>query len=400
MTDTSQVVRKLFPAVYRLHAYRRAAQVERRIAKEQRHYETITYGRIDGRPIALRLRDRLAARGIVTSPKPVGTLHIVYATRPSNWEPHNIPPQLGRFGEVSNYYYAERGFDDGEPTWLQRRHELDADLLHFVRELHRRRPIDVFLGYLSGWQVAPETIRAIGNMGIVTCAFHWDDKLSFRGTMADGRWSGPAAVAAAYDLNLTNAPSSIVKYEAEGGLAVFWPEAANPDHFKPLNLAFDRDVSFLGACYGFRPVLVDYLRRSAIKVETFGHGWPSGPLAAEDIVKLYARSRINLGFGGIGYSMNAQCLKGRDFEVPMCGALYLTSANPELAIVYDCEREIVTYSSKEDCLRTIRTLLSNPGSCDEIRKAARNTSAIRHTWQHRFFELLSLLGLIPVEESL
>lgn len=394
MINTSQVVRRLLPAVYRLHTYRRARQIERRIAKEQHYYEESARGCAESRPIALRLRERLAARSVVISPKPKGDLHIVFATRPSNWEPHNIPPELEKMGTVTRYYYSERGFDDAASDWVHRRHKMDADLLAFVREVQSRQPIDMFLGYLSGWQIAPETIRAIGGMGIVTCGFHWDDKLSFRGIKVGERWSGPAAVAAAYDLNLTNAPSSLVKYEVEGGLALFWPEAANPDHFRPLDLPFRYDVSFVGACYGHRPILVNYLRRNGAQVEAFGLGWPNGPLSDGEMVRLYASSRINLGFGGIGYSMNAQCLKGRDFEVPMCGAVYLTSANPELALVYDCENEIVTYRGKQDCLRTIQTLLNDHIRCEKIRRAARIKAAQLHTWQERFRELFGVIGLI------
>jgi len=64
--------------------------------------------------------------------------------------------------------------------------------------------------------------------------------------------------------------------------------------------------------------------------------------------RIYARSRINLGFGGIGHSRNLVCLKGRDFEVPMSGALYVTQHNPELALVFDIGREIVTYRDESE----------------------------------------------------
>jgi len=277
---------------------------------------------------------------------------------------------------------------------------MDSDLLRFVREQHRRQPIDVFLSYLSGWQVAPETICAIGEMGIVTCAFHWDDKLSFRGMMAGGRWSGPAAVAAAYDLNLTNSPSSIVKYEVEGGLAMFWPEAANPDHFRPLDISFDYDVSFVGACYGYRPILVDYLRREGIRIDAFGPGWPNGPVSEDEMVNLYARSRINLGFGGIGYSTQVHCLKGRDFEVPMCGSLYLTSDNPELELIYDIDKEILTYRNKEECCEKIHYVLANQNEANAIRQAARRRCLMDHTWAVRFRTLLTTIGFLMEDEAM
>ena len=62
---------------------------------------------------------------------------------------------------------------------------MNADLVAFVRAAHARQPIDLFVGYLSGWHVAAETIRQIGDMGIVTCGFCLDDKAGFRGR----RWA-------------------------------------------------------------------------------------------------------------------------------------------------------------------------------------------------------------------
>jgi len=231
-------------------------------------------------------------------------------------------------------------------------------------------------------------------MGIPTFGFHWDDKLSFRGELSEGRWSGPAAVASAYDLNLTNSPSSIIKYEAEGGLSIFWPEAANPEHFRPLDLPFEYDVSFIGDCYGYRPIMIEYLRRNGISVETFGPGWSNGSVSEKEMVEIYARSRINLGFGGIGYSMKEQCLKGRDFEVPMCGALYLTSDNPDLHLVYDIGREVVTYTTKEECLTKIHYLLDRPEEAMAIRKAARTICLREHTWERRFESIFKLAGIL------
>ncbi|OFW14935.1 MAG: hypothetical protein A3H27_13455 [Acidobacteria bacterium RIFCSPLOWO2_02_FULL_59_13] len=379
------------PALYAAYGRLRAMTQERRIHAEQRLYERLAGTGPAARPLVERLRDRLRARNIARSRSGEGEWHVLYATMPSDWELHNIPPELSRVARMSRYYYSERGFDPLGRAWVNRRHRLDKDLLEFVHELNAREPIDVFLGYLSGWHIAPETLRAIGALGIVTCGFHLDDKLSFRGEWAGGRWEGPAALAAAYDLNLTSAPSSIVKYEAEGGLAMFWPEAANPRHFRPLDTPFEYDVSFVGACYGYRPVLIRFLRSRGINVATVGPGWPDGPISEAEMVAVYSRSRINLGFGGIGYSDREYCLKGRDFEVPMCGALYLTSHNPELALVFELDKEICTYTSPEDCLRKIEALLGNPERAAALRLAARKCCIEKHTWANRFRELFDLL---------
>ena len=399
MSSRAAALWKYAPFLYRIHAGLRAWQQERHIDNEQADYAALRRLSMTDDPqnindISARLQERLSRRGLVPRPKPKRALRIIYATRPSGWEPHNIPPELAKVGTLIPYYYAERGFDDTAGDWPDKRERLDRDLLAFVKRVHDSEPVDAFVGYLSGWQIAPATLLAIGRMGIVTVGFHWDDKRSFRGKRAGGRWSGPAAVAGAYDLNLTNAPDSIAKYQAEGGLALFWPEAANPDHFCPLDRAFEYDVSFVGACYGYRPIFMRELRRQGIAVEAFGPGWPNGPVSEKEMVEIYARSRINLGFGGIGYSMKAQCLKGRDFEVPMCGALYLTSDNPELRLVYNVGREIVTYGTKEECAGMIRHLLAHPEEARAIRRTGRARCLSEHTWEKRFESVFQLAGML------
>jgi spore maturation protein CgeB len=376
----------------------RAWQQERQIRAEEAYYRKLAQRRgiaaLSEKQVKEALRARLSQRGLQPRPRAPGALRIIYASQMSGWEHYQIPPALASFGQVSVYSLQERGFNLQQRDWLSRRRQLDADLIEFVQAEHRRRPVDVIISYLSGYHVAPETIRALGELGIITCAFHWDDRLSFRGSLLNGRWTGPAPLASAYDLNLTNATTSLPKYFGEGGLAIFWPLGANPEHFRPLNRAFEYEVSFVGACYGQRPVYINYLRRHGIQVATFGPGWPQGPLSETEMVEVYARSRINLGFSGIGYSMREMCLKGRDFEVPMSGALYLTSEQSDLHRVYQVGQEVVTYQDKRSCLAKIRHLLAHPEECSIIRNSARARCLRDHTWEKRFWDLFRLLGAL------
>jgi spore maturation protein CgeB len=176
---------------------------------------------------------------------------------------------------------------------------------------------------------------------------------------------------------------------------MFWPEAADPDHFQPLpNLPFDYDVSFIGQCYGQRPAFIRRLREHGLRVSVFGAGWEQGPLASEEMVGVYSRSRVNLGISGIGYSMREMCLKGRDFEVPMCGAAYVTSAQPDLTRVYDVGREVLAYRDADHCAAIIQHLLSNPKECSDLRRAARVRCLRDHTWVRRFRDAFSMLGIM------
>jgi spore maturation protein CgeB len=109
---------------------------------------------------------------------------------------------------------------------------------------------------------------------------------------------------------------------------------------------------------------------------------------------MYSRSKINLGFGGVAGTKETYCLKGRDFEIPMSGGLYLTEYHPELEKCYDLEEEIVTYTDFDGLIMKIRYLLSNPEKADEIRERGFQRAPSEHTWEIRFEKIFRSMGLI------
>jgi hypothetical protein len=337
-----------------------------------------------------RLRSRGIAVGVAERP-----LHILYASKPSPWEPHNIPPAIARIGECSTYYVRERLPEVSNLSPSIARDRCDDDFVRFVRELHARKPIDIVLSYLCGSHLSGTAVAEVGQLGIATALFHLDDRLHFDPRGYPGFACGPKAVANDYDVCLTVSDDSIVKYAALGARAVFWPEGANPDAFRPAPGPFQFDVSFVGAKYGHRGILVDYLRRNGVNVACFGAGWENGGVSQGRMVEIFSRSRITLGFGYIGYS-DEQHFKGRDFEVPMSGGLYLTSANRYLPHVYDIGREIVTYENQAGCLSRIRELLADPEGAEAIRAAGHARARACHTWQHRVQQMIDgFRGLAP-----
>lgn len=339
------------------------------------------------------LQNRLAQRRSAYRLKPKGNLHIFLAYYISNWE-EILPLSLEPFGKVTTFDWRANGFDDRRPDWLNQREQMNAAMLETFHQANRTEPVDVVIGYLSGYNTSPETLQKMAQAGAVIFNFCWDDKLSFSGKKLGGRYTGPAGIAHAVDLNLTNSPDSLIKYAVNGGLAMFWPEAAHPDVHRPYNTPFEFDVSFAGTCYGPRPSFIRKLAKHKIKVGCFGHGWPNGPLPSEEMIKLYSRSRINLGFAGVGHSRKLMCLKGRDFEVPMSGGLYLTQNNPELSLVFDVGNEILTYRNEEDCANVIKKLLADPDRAQAIRKAGRKRCLNDHSYHARWTQIFQIAGLL------
>ncbi len=271
---------------------------------------------------------------------------------------------------------------------------MNSAMLEAFHEANRERPVDAVVGYLSGQNTAPETLKSMAQAGAAIFNFSYDDKLDYDELQPGGTIRGPAALAAVVDLNLISDPGSRLKYALHGGLAHFHPEAADPSVHRPYDVPFRYDVTFVGAHYGFRPYFIEHLRRQGINVTAFGRGWPDGAVPLERMVEMYSLSRINLGFGGVGHSRRLMCLKGRDFEVPMSGGLYLTQHNPELELVFDVGREIVTYTDEADCADKIRGLLKDEARAAAIRKAGRERCLRDHTYEARWTKVFELAGIL------
>ena len=388
---------KKFPILYRGNAFLKEKLQKRKYSTELTYYQAKAARKgivvPNEEELFQALQERLKNHGINPILKSKGELNIFLAYYVSNWEAV-LPKALKSFGRVTEFEWRSKGFDDSSPDWLAQRDRMNEAMLSLFYKVHKEQPIDAVVGYLSGYNTNPLTVIKMGDSSAVIFNFCWDDKIGFRGKRAGGRWSGPAALASVVDLNLTNAPDSCIKYMVEGGLAIFWPEAADPDVHKLYDLPFEYDISFVGQCYGWRPKIINNLKKAGINIVTFGPGWKNGSLSDEEMIKLYSRSRINLGFAGIGYSKKLMCLKGRDFEVPMSGGLYLTQDNPELSLVYDVGKEIVTYQDEGDCAEKIRFLLNHPDEAAKIREAGHIKALKDHTWHKRFEQIFRIVGLL------
>jgi len=94
---------KLLPANY-IWAFFRAIQQEQKIRREQICYEhlvqNLKFDIFNESLIKKISKYRLARRGICLSPHLKDNLQIVYASKTTNWEPHQIPSTLRNFSNV------------------------------------------------------------------------------------------------------------------------------------------------------------------------------------------------------------------------------------------------------------------------------------------------------------
>jgi len=326
--------------------------------------------------------------------KTKGNLNILAIYHHYNWENESLKPSLEKFGKVRHYDWFEK-FNHQRKDWLKSiRSKMNADLIQCVKKWIKEDDLDFIFSYLSGELVTPDTMSQIAALGVPMVNLCLNDKEAFVGKIRGDLAMGARDISRYFDLCWTSTEDALEKYCVEGALPVYLPEGANPDIHKPYDVDKTIDVSFVGQCYGNRPEIIKKLKASGINVEVFGYGWPNGPLSTQEMVKMYSRSKINLGFGGIVGHKDTYCLKGRDFEIPMSGGLYLTEYQPELERFYTPGEEIFTYTSFDDLVAKIRFLLANTEKAEATRKKGFERSRREHSWEKRFEKIFDLMGLV------
>jgi len=327
---------------------------------------------------------------------PDGKAHVV-AFGARQWEQYGLWPTFARLCHFALSEYGTEhiiGPTIRTPRSVTRQQQGDGFLAFIdAREREAQLPVSCAFFYASGAHISDRLLSELTRRGIWTVIMSLDDKQQFIRPVDEKGEPHQIRVARQCDLYWTTWKTGTQIVQNLGGTPWYAPEGADPAYHHPVQLNKDIEILFIGQSYGKRRALVDYLRRRGFQVETFGWGWPNGYVSFEKTLELYNRAQIVLGFGGVGQMQGVKHLKGRDFEVPMCGALYLTSYNPELADWFEIGSEILCYSSFEECADILHWILRNPGEAGKIRLAARGRCMSRNTWEHRLNLLFSLLSL-------
>jgi spore maturation protein CgeB len=307
------------------------------------------------------------------------------------WERYGLWPTFGRICDFHLFDYGD---------WLVRhkvvkpsleiRRRLASDFVAYVDRIDREHTVTCAFFYADTAYVGPEVLKAMAERGIWTVVMGLDDKHRFHEREEFGMRLGQVTIAPIADLIWTTWKTGAEIFLAAGGTPWYAPEAADPEFYHPIEVPRDLEVVFVGQCYGIRADLVRYLWKRGFRVDTFGPGWPRGPVTFEEMVQLYNRAKITLGIGSVMSMEGVKHLKGRDFEVPMSGGLYLTTYNYELADHYIIGKEILCYSSFEECAEIIHWVLRHPDEAEAIRQAGLRRARSDHTWERRLQMMFTL----------
>jgi spore maturation protein CgeB len=115
-------------------------------------------------------------------------------------------------------------------------------------------------------------------------------------------------------------------------------------------------------------------------------------------VELYSRSHISLGFLEVydRHEAGAPVLKHlhlREFEAPMCGALYCTGYSDELAEFFAPDHDVIVYRDPDELLSKVRYYLTHAEAGERIRRAGHERALRDHTSHERFKSLFRTIGL-------
>jgi len=354
----------------------------------------------------------------------------------------NLYESLVEMGVDVFLFPAEAGrkaLDRGSPAL---RAAFSQQLLDAFRREHARQPFDLIFTYLMDGMLDLAVLDELRRGGVPLCNFSCNNIHQF---------SLVAELSPHVDFCLHAERDAREKFLAVGATPLWWPMASNPRYFKPYPLQRSLPVSFVGANYALRAHFIQHLLAQGIEVHAYGPGWQYGttsawrslakrakyllrsafsgsaeaqyqasanlaehdfrrllaksyphnlhpPVSDEELVQLYSRSQISLGFLEVyeGHDASRAVTRHvhlREFEAPMSGALYCTGYSDELAGYFEPDREILVYRTPEELADKTRYYLAHAPEGEAIRQAGRQRALRDHTYQRRFEQLFAALGL-------
>jgi spore maturation protein CgeB len=289
------------------------------------------------------------------------------------------------------------------------RPKVTEEILRQIRAAHAIEPIDVFFSYFFDACILPEAIDEIRALGVKTV--NWYCNGSYQLHLV-------REIAPHYDWCLVPEKFRMKDYVAMNAHPIYCQEAANPSIYKPYDLPVEFPVAFVGQAYGDRPILIKHLLDAGIDVRAWGQSWVEaprapiseavaaipadrrgGPLPDEEMVQMYSRAKINLGFSSCGETHRSGerilQVRLRDFEVPMSGGFYMVEYMEELEEFFHIGKEIVCYTGADDLVEKIRYYLAHDDERERIRRAGFDRCRRDHTWHRRFQTAFAQMHLAP-----
>jgi spore maturation protein CgeB len=354
----------------------------------------------------------------------------------------NLYEPLEEMGHSVVLFPAEEGRRAMQRRSPQARAAFSQRLLDLFRREHAQSPFDLFFAYLMDGMVESAAIDEIRKSGVPTCNFSCNNAHQF--DLVDD-------LSPHFDYSLHAEKDARAKFLAIGANPIWWPMASNPKYFRPLDVPRTVQVSFVGANYALRARYIAHLLENGVDVNAYGPSWVCGsasrwrsfakhykyllmacvafspeaqysgsanladhdlrrsvgarfpgnvhpPISDDELIALYSRSIISLGFMEVydhhdASQMVSQHLHLREFEAPMCGALYCTGYTDELAEMFEPDKEVLVYRSQHELLDKVRYYLAHHDAAEKVRQRGLARALGEHTYNKRFNDLFRIIGV-------
>lgn len=291
-----------------------------------------------------------------------------------SWCNNNILPALKRLGDL-HVITVPVAHSANSLIYTHQKVKFGNDIIACIKKV---KP-DLIFCYLRNRWIMPFTIQDMRKFKILMINLSLDDshKLSLVLNLAPY-----------FDLNLTTTKSAIYKYNMAGANVLYFPGGVDPDTFRLNDVKKDIDVCFVGRKYGNRARAKKLLSESGINTVFRGKGWAQGPVSFEEMIDLYSRSRIVLGFSRTCSNSKIFNLKGRDLEVTGSGSFYLCEQNPELAEWFRDGKDLIFWNNLDDLIAKAKLYLADGFLRNDIANSGYKKTVNNYTWSKLFENIL------------
>lgn len=316
-------------------------------------------------------------------------------------------------------------------------------LIKYVREQRDKKKYDLIFCYLRNFEIFSDAVAKIKSYSIPMLNYSCNNTHQFD-LVSD--------ISKHFDINLYSEKNSKIKFDLLNVNSYWFQMAANPNFYKKLNLDFKYDITFIGSIYANRSTYIGYLLHNDIDLRIYGPTWYNyndgkmkstkqrirqlidllqfqkaenrvfklrnifeyeykkylyskyknhffPPIKDEEIVIINNQSRISLGIMDVLIDNSPHLnidkhLHLREFEVPMCGSLYITSNNKELEDFYIPDKEVLIYSDVIELKEKIQYYLKHEKEAENIRIMGHKRALNCHTYHNRFNKLFKELNFV------
>ena len=137
-----------------------------------------------------------------------------------------------------------------------------------VGSAHRERPLDLVITYLHDSHLEPEVVDRVRERVAPIVNIH--------------QFHLVRRIAPRFTACLAPEKDALPRYREAGAEAIFFPMAANPALYRPLDVERAYDVTFAGQRYGDRTRALRLLCDAGIDAHAFGPGWAPGDAVARE----------------------------------------------------------------------------------------------------------------------